>query len=65
MLLHALMEEGGIKAKDFAGIPGVSKGRASDILDYKKSLSKEVIRRLSEYFKVSQEAFNRQYTLTG
>ncbi|MCI0750252.1 MAG: transcriptional regulator [Flammeovirgaceae bacterium] len=62
-LLHSLMEEGDLKAKDLVEILGVSKGLVSDILNYKKGLSKEIIRSLSEYFKVSQEAFNRPYKL--
>ena len=63
-LLHSLMDERNLKAKDLAEILGVSKGLISDILNYKKGLSKEIIRNLSDYFKVSQEAFNRLYKLT-
>ncbi|GAB3366511.1 hypothetical protein GCM10027566_38160 [Arachidicoccus ginsenosidivorans] len=33
------------------------------MLHYKKGLSKEAIIKLSAYFKVSQEAFNRPYKL--
>jgi len=33
------------------------------MLNYKKGLSKEAIRKLSAYFKVSQEAFNRPHKL--
>ena len=62
-LLHSLMEEKNLKAKDLVEILRVSKGLVSDILNYKKGLSKEIIRSLSEYFKVSQEAFNRPYRL--
>lgn len=40
-----------------------SRGHLYDILNYKKSLSKKVIHRLANYFKVSQEAFNRPYPL--
>jgi HTH-type transcriptional regulator / antitoxin HigA len=60
-LLHSLMEERDLKAKDLVDILGVSKGLVSDILNYKKGLSKDIIRILSNYFKVSQEAFNREY----
>jgi HTH-type transcriptional regulator/antitoxin HigA len=42
---------------------GVSKGYVSEILHYKKGLSKDVIRKLAERFKVTQEAFNREYKL--
>jgi HTH-type transcriptional regulator/antitoxin HigA len=62
-LLTALMSEKSLKAKDLTQILGVSKGLVSDILHYKKGLSKEIIRTLSGYFSVSQEAFNRPYKL--
>jgi HTH-type transcriptional regulator/antitoxin HigA len=42
---------------------GISKSYVSEILNYKKGFSKSVIRLLSTYFKVSQEAFNRSYAL--
>lgn len=62
-LLNSLMEEHFMKPKDLVHLLSVSKGYISDILHYKKGLSKEVIRKLSDYFKVSQEAFNRPYIL--
>ena len=62
-LLHDLMEQRDLKAKDLVEILGVSKGLISDILNYKKGLSKEIIRKLADHFKVSQEAFNRPYKL--
>jgi HTH-type transcriptional regulator/antitoxin HigA len=62
-LLHSLMEEHTMKAKDLVDILGISKGYVSDILNYKKGLSKDVIRKLAEHFKLSQEAFNRPYKL--
>lgn len=62
-LLHSFLGEHKLRAKDLVEILGVSKGYVSDILNYKKGLSKEVIRKLSGYFKVSQEAFNRPYKL--
>jgi HTH-type transcriptional regulator/antitoxin HigA len=62
-LLLSLMNEHEMKAKDLAGMLDVSKGYISDILHYKKGLSKDIIRKLSEKFKVSQEAFNRPYKL--
>ena len=62
-LLHSFINEHKLKAKDLADILDISKGYVSDILNYKKGLSKEVIRKLAQYFKVSQEAFNRPYKL--
>jgi len=63
MLLRSLMDEHQLKAKDLAAILGVGKSLASDILNYKKGLSKEIIRTLAAHFKLSQEAFNRPYKL--
>lgn len=62
-LLKYLMKENKMKAVDLARFLGVSEGLVSDILKYKKGLSKENIRLLSERFKMRQEAFNRPYKL--
>ncbi|HKH63819.1 MAG TPA: helix-turn-helix domain-containing protein [Flavitalea sp.] len=62
-LLHSLMADHKMKAKDLVELLGISKGYVSDILNYKKSFSKSVIRKLAGHFKVSQEAFNRPYRL--
>lgn len=64
-LIKALMEENSLKAKDLIDILELSKGTISKILSYHKGLSKETIRKLSDYFKVSQEAFNRSYKLVN
>ena len=65
MLLKSLMDENSLKAKDMVEILGVSKGLISDIINYKKGLSKDIIRVLSIRFKVSQEAFNRPYKIVS
>lgn len=62
-ILKSLMTDHKMKAVDLSEILNVSKGLVSDILNYKKGLSKEVIRKLAERFKLSQEAFNREYRL--
>jgi HTH-type transcriptional regulator / antitoxin HigA len=62
-LLHSFMTDHNLKAKDLVNILNVSKGYVSDILNYKKGLSKEIIRTLATYFRVSQETFNRPYKL--
>ncbi|MCF8358212.1 MAG: helix-turn-helix domain-containing protein [Prolixibacteraceae bacterium] len=62
-LLKNLMEDNDLKAKDLVSILDLSKGTISKILNYQKGLSKETIRKLSAYFKISQEAFNRPYKL--
>jgi HTH-type transcriptional regulator/antitoxin HigA len=64
-LIKALMEENNLKAKDLIHILDLSKGTISKILSYQKGLSKETIRKLSDYFKVSQETFNRPYKLVN
>lgn len=62
-LLKALMDEHSLKAKDLVDVLGLSKGTVSKILNCHKGLSKETIRKLADFFKVSQEAFNRPYKL--
>ncbi|WP_460516827.1 helix-turn-helix domain-containing protein [Cyclobacterium sediminis] len=63
VLLKTLMSDHNLKAQDLVNILELSKGTVSKILNYQKGLSKNTIRKLSCYFKVSQEAFNRPYKL--
>lgn len=62
-LIKSLMDEHNLKAKDLVDILGLSKGTISKILNYQNGLSKETIRKLSNWFKLNQEAFNRPYKL--
>ena len=62
-LLKYLMGENKLKPKDLVDILGVSKSLVSEILNYKKGLSKEIIRKLSDHFKLTQNAFNKSYKL--
>lgn len=62
-LLKSLMKDHKMKAVDVASLLNVSEGLVSDMLNYKKGLSKDTIRILSERFKLNQEAFNRPYEL--
>ncbi len=62
-LIQSLMNDHNMKAADLVKLLRISKGYVSDILNCKKGLSKGVIRKLSQHFKVSQEAFNRPYNL--
>ena len=62
-ILKSLLIEHNLKAKDLVKILNLSKGTISKILNYHKGLSKDTIRKLSDYFKVTQETFNRPYRL--
>jgi HTH-type transcriptional regulator/antitoxin HigA len=62
-LIISLMQDHKLKAKEMIELLGISKGYFSNILHYRKGLSKEVIRKLSDRFKLNQEAFNRPYKL--
>ncbi len=62
-LLKAAMTENNLRSKDLVDILNLSKGTVSKILNYQKGLSKDTIRKLAVYFKISQEAFNRPYRL--
>jgi HTH-type transcriptional regulator / antitoxin HigA len=62
-LIKGLMNERDVKAVNIVQDSGVSKTLLSDILNYKKAMSKNVIRLLADYFKLSQEILNRPYKL--
>ena len=62
-ILKSLMKDHRLKSIDLAKRIDVSPGLISDIINYKKGFSKNVIRSLSEMFKLSQETFNRPYKL--
>jgi HTH-type transcriptional regulator/antitoxin HigA len=64
-LLKYLMSENKISQTDLSKILNISKGVVSEILSYKKGFSKEVIRKLADLFKVSQEGFNQSYPLVS
>ena len=65
MILQSLMQEHQMKAKDLVLLLNVSKGYVSDILHYRKGMSKEIIRKLADRFKINQKAFNRAYDLVS
>jgi HTH-type transcriptional regulator/antitoxin HigA len=62
-LLQSFMKTHQLKSKDLVEMLQVSKGYVSDILNYKKGFSKNIIRILANHFKVNQAAFNRPYNL--
>lgn len=62
-LIKFLMENHNLNRLQMMEILQINKATLSKILNYKKGLSKEIIRKLSAYFNVSQEAFNRPYLL--
>jgi len=62
-LVKFLMKKHNMLSIDLARVLNVSKSLVSSILHYRRGFSKENIRILSDYFKVSQEAFNRYYPL--
>jgi HTH-type transcriptional regulator / antitoxin HigA len=62
-LLKGLMKDHKMKSVNLAKLLNVSEGLVSDILHYKKGLSKDSIRILAERFKLNQQAFNRPYEL--
>jgi HTH-type transcriptional regulator/antitoxin HigA len=64
-LIKSLMEDHGLKQTDLVEIAGVGKSTISEILNYKKRMSKKVIRNLANHFRIQQEALNKPYRLEG
>jgi HTH-type transcriptional regulator/antitoxin HigA len=61
--LRSLMKQNNIKASDLAAGVGISKSLLSDILHYRRRLSREVIRKLASRFNVSQALLNKPFNL--
>jgi len=64
-LLRYLMNENNLKSVALAKLLEISPSLVSDILNYRRGLSKDIVRKLSARFKVSQELFNRPYKLVS
>lgn len=62
-LVKSLMEDHGLNQQDVASISDVSKSFVSEVLNYKKYISKKMIRRLANHFKIRQDALNKPYKL--
>ena len=61
--LKMLMSSNNLKSKDIQKGTGIDKTTLSHILNYRRGFSKNNIRLLAEYFKVTQDTFNREYEL--
>lgn len=64
-LIKSLMVDHKLSQSDLAKIAEVGKSYISEILNYKKRMSKKVIRKLAAHFKIQQEALNKHYRLEG
>lgn len=62
-LLDSILEEGQISKSKLAKELGTSRQLVSDILRYRRNISKEMVMKLSRYFKMRPEAFSRPYQL--
>jgi len=62
-LIKSLMEGHKLTQNDLAEIAGVGKSYISEILNYKKRMSKNVIRKLADHFKIQQSSLNKVYRL--
>lgn len=62
-LIQHLMDVHELSRNDLLEILEIKRSALSQILSYHKGLSKNVIRKLAERFRLSQEIFNREYQL--
>jgi HTH-type transcriptional regulator/antitoxin HigA len=62
-LIKYMMQNHKMKPVDLARLLGVSKSLMSDVLNYRRAISKVMVRKLAERFGMRQEAFNRPYWL--
>jgi antitoxin component HigA of HigAB toxin-antitoxin module len=59
LALDNLMKENKVNPSDLATSLGISQSGISDILNYRQELTDELIAKLSQRFKVSQEVFSK------
>jgi len=62
-LLKALMDENGYSGYKLSKELHISQSVISDIINYKRGFSKEVIRKLAKKFGVGQQSFFKEYEL--
>lgn len=62
-LLQSLLKDANLSQSALAREIKISKQLLSDILHYRRSISKEVVIKLADFFAMQQEAFNRTYPL--
>lgn len=62
-LVKALQEDHGLTQVELAEIAGIGKSYMCEILNYRKRMSKKVIRNIADHFKIRQEALNKPYAL--
>lgn len=62
-LLESLLRDSNISQNELSKAIEVSKQLISDVLGYRRNISKEMMIKLSKFFSMSQEAFSRQYNL--
>lgn len=62
-LLKSLIENSNLKPAQFANDLNISKQLLSDILNYRRNISKSMVLKLSDYFALNQAAFSRPYKL--
>lgn len=64
-LIKAFMGDHGLSQTELTEIAGLGKSYISEILNYKKRMSKKVIRNIANHFKIQQSALNKPYRLEG
>jgi len=62
-LIKSIKDDHGLTQTELGHIAGVGKSYISEILNYKKRMSKKVIRNWAHHFKIQQEALNKHYLL--
>ena len=64
-ILKYLMDENNLTKAELARQLNVSRQLVTEILNYKRNISKRMITKLSDRFRMQHTAFSRQYDLKG
>ena len=64
-LLVYLLEENKLNKSEFARQLNVSRQLITEIINYKRNISKRMVMKLSERFRIKPAAFSQEYELKG
>ena len=62
-LLRSLLKDANLSQTELSKAINVSRQIISDVLNYRRNISKDMTIKLSKFFSMSQEAFSREYQL--
>jgi HTH-type transcriptional regulator/antitoxin HigA len=64
-IIKSLLSVNNLKQNDLCGLTGFNKSYISEIMNYKKGMSKSFISSVASHFKIDESALNKEYPLVS